>query len=203
MFKKLLLTGSALLASVAVAFAVGQWPGLPILGGSSYCAGYSVYNTGPTVPGSLPSGNQCAVTAPAGATSLSGYEAVPADSYALEQTAQGVTSIAPQTQLVPLLTLGNGLFVNDATTSTTVTIGAQTAWEYISGTKTNPTYTFTAAPYAGQILHIILGANLTTGITTAAGTGSTCIPACGAISGTTAGTGYAWVYNGTVWYRFQ
>jgi hypothetical protein len=202
--KKLLLAAlgvTAILGSVA-AFAVGMWPGLPILGGASYCAGYSVFNTGNTTPGTLPSGNQCAVTAPAGSTTYSGFEAVPVDTYGLEQTAQNI-SAPPQTQLVPIVALGQGLFTTDASTSTTVTVGPQTVWEYISGTKTNPTYTFTVAPYEGQILHIILGANLTTGITTAAGTGSTCVPACGAISGTTAGTGYSWVFHSTVWYRFQ
>lgn len=199
MLKKVLAGLGALAVTATLAFATGLFPGLPQLGGPSYCASWNIQS----------SSWLCASTVPAGTTAFLGSEAVPADIYgpSTQTTANAGTSAgngaSPQSEFVSVLQLGQGLFVNDATTTTTLTIGALTEWEYISGTKTNPTYTFTAAPLQGQILHIILGANLTTGITTAAGSGSTCVPACGAISGTTAGTGYAWVYSGTVWYRFQ
>ena len=204
---KKLLAGLAALSLLALAAlpasAVGLWPGLPIEGGASYCAGYAVYNTGNTVPGTLPTPNVCSSTVPAGSTAFTGNEVVPSDTYGLVQDASGSTSISPQSQLVSLLQLGQGAFVNDATTSTSVTVGCTTAFEYISGTKTNPTYTFCASPVQGQKFTIIQGANLTTGITTAAGSGSTCLPACGAKTPATAGLAYSWVYNGTVWYEVQ
>ena len=203
--KKLLSAVAALAlfaASALPASAVGLWPGLPILGGASYCAGYAIYNTGNTVPGTLPTPNVCSVTTPAGNTAFNGYEAMPVDTFGTNQNGTG-TSVSPQTQLVSVLQLGNGAFVNDATTSTTVTVACTTAFEYISGTKTNPTYTFCASPVQGQKFTIIQGANLTTGITLAAGSGSTCLPACGAKTPATAGLAYSWVYNGTVWYEVQ
>ena len=196
------LAALALLAATVPAGAVGLWPGLPIFGGASYCASYSVYNTTNTVPGTLNSSNVCAVTAPAGMTAFLGSEAVPMDTYGTNQTGSG-TSVGPQTQLISVLQLGQGAFVNDATTSTTVTVACTTAFEYISGTKTNPTYTFCATPLQGQKFTIVQGANLTTGITLAAGSGSTCLPACGAKTPATAGLTYSWVYNGTVWYEVQ
>ena len=202
--KRLLSTLAALAALVAAvpANAVGLYPGLPIEGGASYCAGYSVYNTTNTVPGTLPTPNVCAVTTPAGTTAFLGTEALAVDTYGLNQNGSG-TSVSPQTQLVGLIQLGQGAFVNDTSTSTTLTVACTTAFEYISGTKTNPTYTFCASPVQGQKFTIIQGANLTTGITLAAGSGSTCLPACGAKTPATAGLAYSWVYNGTVWYEVQ
>ena len=203
--KRLLSTLAALTALVAAvpAGAVGLFPGLPIEGGASYCAGYSVYNTGNTVPGTLPTPNVCSSTVPAGTTAFSGNEVVVIDTYGLVQDSSGSTSVPPQSQLVGLIQLGQGAFVNDASTSTTLTVACTTAFEYISGTKTNPTYTFCASPLQGQKFTIIQGANLTTGITLAAGSGSTCLPSCGAKTPATAGLTYSWVYNGTVWYEVQ
>ena len=202
--KRLLSTLAALALLVAAipASAVGLYPGLPIEGGASYCAGYAIYNTANTVPGTLPTPNVCSVTTPAGLTAFVGTEALAVDTFGLNQNGSG-TSVSPQTQLVGLIQLGQGAFVNDATTSTSVTVGCTTAFEYISGTKTNPTYTFCASPVQGQKFTIIQGANLTTGITLAAGSGSTCLPACGAKTPATAGLAYSWVYNGTVWYEVQ
>jgi hypothetical protein len=205
MMKKLLLAASALLASVAVALAVGQWPGLPLLGGASYCAGYSVSNTGNTVPGTLPSGNQCSSTVPAGNSTFNGYEGIPVDTYGFNQDASGSTSVGPQTQMASVLQFDQGVFTNLASTTsaTTVTVGCQTSVLFENATVTNPTITFCATPLQGQKFTLVWGANLTTGITTAAGAGSSCLPACGAISGTTAGTTHQWLYNGTIWYQIQ
>jgi len=206
MMKRLLaaLGALAIVSSLAIpAFAVGQWPGLPVEGGASYCAAYSVFNTGNTVPGTLPTPNQCSVTTPAGTTSFTGYEAVPSDSYGLNQN--GNTSAPPQTQLISVLQLGNGGFTNLASTtsSTAVTVSCQASVLFENATVTNPTITFCATPLQGQKFTLVWGANLTTGITTAAGAGSTCVPACGAIAVTTAGTTHQWLYEGTVWYQIQ
>jgi len=190
--KKLLLSaGALLLASAVTAFAVGLWPGLPILGGSSYCASYTL------------TGSQCAATASAGSTAYTGNEAVPVDSYGANQAATG--QVAPTSQLVPLLALGQGAFTNLPSTSsaTTYTVPCTTSTLFENATVTNPTITFCATPFQGQKFTLVWGANLTTGITTAAGSGSTCLPACGAIAVTTAGTTHQWLYNGTIWYQIQ
>jgi hypothetical protein len=191
----------AIIVAGSVAWATGLWPGLPQLGGPSYCASWS------GVAGSF----TCSATVPAGTTAFTGNEAVPADMYGpLTQTSANAGTAAgggapPQTQLVSVLQLGNGGFQNllSTTSATTVTVLPTTSYLFENATVTNPTITFTAAPFQGQKLTIVLGANLTTGITTAAGAGSTCLPACGALSGTTAGTTYQWIYEGTIWYRIQ
>lgn len=204
MLKKLLAAGVAVVLTASAALAVGLWPGLPLLGGPSYCGGYSVFNTGNTVPGTLPSGAQCATTVPAGSTAFTGNEGMPTDSYAFAQNASG-SQPAPTTQLTSVLQFGQGGFTNLPSTSSasTYTVPATTAILFENATVTNPTITFTAAPLQGQMFTLVWGANLTTGITTAAGAGSTCLPACGAISGTTAGTTHKWVYEGTIWYQIQ
>ena len=204
MLKKVLAALSAVIVASTAAYAVGLWPGLPILGGPSYCAGYSVFNTTNTVPGTLPTPNQCSSTVPAGSSAFTGNEAVPADSYGLAQNASG-SQPGPTTQLISVLQLGNGGFQNLPSTSsaTSVTVLPTTSVLFENATVTNPTITFTAAPLQGQQFTLVWGANLTTGITTAAGAGSTCLPACGAISGTTAGTTHKWIYEGTIWYQIQ
>lgn len=195
---------SGFLNVLTPAAAVGLWPGLPILGGASYCASYSVYNTGNTVPGTLPTPNQCSVTTPAGNTAFNGNEAAPFDTFGTNQNGSG-TSVPPQTQLVSILQLGNGFFTNLASTTsaTSVTVPCTTSTLFENATVTNPTITFCATPLQGQKFTLVWGANLTTGITTAAGSGSTCLPACGAIAVTTAGTTHQWLYEGTIWYQIQ
>lgn len=79
------------LAAVAItglaAHAAGLWFGLPIVGGSSYCAGSSTAG----VPGTAA---VCNVTAPAGPATVTGNELIPADT----QLSGGQ---APQTVYIP------------------------------------------------------------------------------------------------------
>jgi hypothetical protein len=200
MVKKRVLASAAvaLLLSAGLAFATGYFPGFPAKGGPSYCAGY--VSNGSSL---------CSSTVPAGTTSFSGNEAVPFDDYGpLANTAAGAAAgsgAAPQTEFVSVLQLGNGGFQNLASTTsaTSVTVLPTTSVLFENATVTNPTITFTASPLQGQIFTLIWGANLTTGITTAAGSGSTCLPACGAIAVTTAGTTHKWIYEGTIWYQMQ
>ena len=111
----------------------------------------------------------------------------------------------PQSEFLSVLQLDNGPFtiLASTTSATTYTVPSTTSYLFENATVTNPTITFTAAPLQGQKFTLVWGANLTTGITTAAGSGSTCLPACGAISGTTAGTTHQWIYEGTIWYQIQ
>ncbi len=153
------------------------------------------------VPGSTQGNNVgiCAQTVPAGPATFTGNEHAAFDMAALGATGTG---IPPATANVNITQLGQGGFDLN-TTAGNLAIPNGTVWFMENATTTTPTLTFPSAPVEGQILHIILGANVSTGIVTAAATGSTCLPACGSVSGTTAGTGYAWRYAGTVWYRFQ
>lgn len=62
----------ALAAASTLAFAAGNWSTLPIVGGASFCAG----NVTAGVPGTP---SVCNQTVPAGPTSLTGNELIPAD----------------------------------------------------------------------------------------------------------------------------
>ncbi len=200
-FRLGLIGFAGLLAATAVAFATGLFPGLPQLGGGSYCASWSNTTASP----------QCGSTVPAGSTAFTGNEAAPFDSYGpLTQTTANAFTAAgngapPQSQFVSVLQLGNGFFTKLASTTSasTFTVPCTTSIVFTDATVTNPTYTFCATPLQGQKLTVVWGANISTGITFAAGAGSTCLPACGAISVTTAGTTRQWIYEGTIWYQIQ
>jgi hypothetical protein len=191
----------AMLVAGSLSWATGLWPGLPQHGGVTYCASWA------GVSGSF----TCSTTVPAGTTAFTGNEALPGDDYGpLTQTSGNAGNAAgngapPQSEYFSILQLGNGFFTNLASTTsaTAVTVPCTTSILFENATVTNPTITFCASPLQGQFFTLVWGANLTTGITTAAGTGSTCLPACGAISGTTAGTTKKWVYEGTIWYQIQ
>lgn len=74
-FNKSAVVGLALLGSISVAFAAGLWPGLPIVGGATYCAGSSSSATG-TIIGAV---TGCPNQVPAGPSIVSGGERIPAD----------------------------------------------------------------------------------------------------------------------------
>lgn len=201
MLKKVLAGLGALAVTATLAFATGLFPGLPQHGGVSYCASWNIAS------GSW----LCGSTVPAGTTAFTGNEALPGDDFGplTQTTANAGTSAgngaAPQSEYFSILQLGNGGFQNLASTTsaTTVTVLPTTSVMFENATVTNPTITFTATPLQGQYFTLVWGANLTTGITTAAGSGSTCLPACGAIAVTTVGTTHKWLYEGTIWYQIQ
>lgn len=199
--KALGLSSLAVVAAVGIAMATGLWPGLPQHGGVSYCASWS------GVSGSF----VCGSTVPAGTTAFTGNEALPGDDYGpLTQTSANAGTAAgngapPQSEYFSILQLGNGAFtiLASTTSATAVTVGCQTSYLFENATVTSPTITFCATPLQGQKFTLVWGANITTKITTAAGAGSTCLPACGDISVTTAGTTRQWIYVGTIWYQIQ
>ena len=201
LLKALGLSTFALVAAVGISMATGLWPGLPMHGGVSYCASWS------GVSGAF----VCGTTVPAGTTAFTGNEALPGDDYGpLTQTTANAGNAAgngapPQSEYFSILQLGNGAFTTLASTTSasTYTVPCTTSYLFTNATVTNPTYTFCATPLQGQKLTVVWGANITTGITFAAGSGSTCLPACGAISVSTAGTTRQWIYEGTVWYQIQ
>ncbi len=198
MIKRLLL-GSALagLLSAVPALADGLFPGLPIEGGASYCAGFSVQGT------------QCSATVPAGVASPTGTEYFPADLYGLSQTtnSQGL----PQTNGVAGAALGFGPQVV-VTTGTSLTIPNNTP-NYVDN-ETAPTgavtITLPATPIPWQIQRISVtnGTGAGGSVVVAANAGQSCVPSsnCGFSLGASAAAAYpAWQWNPTnsTWYRIQ
>ncbi len=155
----------ALLAIVAspFAYAAGLWFGLPVVGGASYCAGASV--AGP--PGTTAA---CNVTAPAGPTTTTGNELIPADLNS--QGTPGVpgtnVSGSPQTGYLPLATGASGayLLTNTGGLSAAVTLtvpnGINNVVLNATGTITDYTLNLPVSPFDGQLVRFASNATLTT-----------------------------------------
>ncbi len=206
---RLLAVVGALTALVMPAVAAGLWWGLPVIGGATYCTSYSTYPGGVTVPGTLPTPNQCNVFAPAG-PALTGAEMFPVDTGAT----QGQTSA-----YMPLPSAASGMYQYiDGRTNFIGNSGPAGTAAYtvlpnitnvlVESTTTIATLTLTmpAAPYNGQIVRVG-SVNTVTAFWPLANTGQTLkgpVPTVITAS-TTAPEGYAWVYNGPVaaWYRVQ
>ena len=202
---KLLAVVGALTALFAapIAYAAGLWWGLPIVGGATYCTSYSLYPTSATVPGTLPTANQCNIFAPAGPTAATGAEMLPADTGAT----QGTTSVYMP---LPLAASGAYQFIDGRTVliAGPFTVSANISNVLVDSTTTIATLTLTmpAAPYNGQIVRI--GSTQTiTAFWPVANVGQTIKAPLPTVltASTTAPEGYAWVYNGPVaaWYRVQ
>lgn len=88
--KKLLLGALALIGTLTIAVAQ-QWLPYPVVGGASFCS--STVNA------------TCVNTVPAGPSSITGIETIPADTNLLG--ANNIASVAPQTVKIPTLTLAN------------------------------------------------------------------------------------------------
>lgn len=136
-YVRLLAGGRVLIAALGAIFvaaiaanAAGLFQGLPLANGNSYCSGYSVYSSGVTVPGVLPTPNQCNSTVPAG-PAITGNELIPADT--------GLTASAPATVLMPSSVvagssfgaprnmLGNGSLNGTQVNGTSTVTGATTS----------------------------------------------------------------------------
>ncbi len=193
MIKKLLLAAASLLVLSSPVLADGMFPGLPIEGGASYCAGYSVQGT------------QCSSTVPAGQASPTGTEYFPADLYGLSQTtnSQGL----PQTNGVAGAALGFG------TTTVSTTAGAQTipsgTVNYVVNVSETgaSALTMPATPIAGQILRIAqVVANGAAGTTTlTANAGQTLVPSSVTVAGNSATGSVTMLWNASAatWTRIQ
>lgn len=205
MFKKFLLGGAlaALLASSALAD--GLFPGLPIEGGAAYCAGYSVFNTGNTVPGTTPTPNVCATTAPAGVATPTGNEYFPADLYGLSQTTQ--SQGLPQTNGVAGGALGFGI-TTVSTTAGAATIPNNTVNYVVNVSETAASaLTLPAIPQPWQILRIAqVVANGASGTTTlTANSGQSLVPSSITVAGNSVTGSVTVIYNpGTgAWTKIQ
>jgi len=195
--KKFLLASTTALALYAAlstpALCDGLFPGLPIEGGASYCGSFDV------------TGAQCGVTVPAGVSAPTGTEYFPADLYGLTQTtnSQGL----PQTNGVSGAALGIGL-TTISTTAGAQTIPSGTVNYVVNVSETVASaLTLPATPLPGQILRIAQAvANGASGSTTlTANTGQTLVPASITVSGNSAASGIAMLWNASTltWTRVQ
>lgn len=186
---------AALALASTLAFAAGLFPGFPIIGGASYCGGFS---TGV-------SGQVCTVTVPAGPSALTGNETIPMDT----NLAQGQ---APQTAIATLPTLGIGPYVYNAPlTGASITVTAQQRRLILepAGTIAALTVVFPAASALkdGQLFGICT-TQIVTALTLTAGSGTTILNGPTALLvpvATGAGSCVEWVYRvaNTSWYRTQ
>jgi len=191
MKRNLLATVAAFIAfGVAEpALADGTFPGLPIEGGASYCASFSV------------TGAQCSVTVPAGNASPTGTEYLPTDLYGLSQTtnSQGL----PQTQGIAASALGGFGPMVVTTTDAAATIANNTPNYIVNvAVTTGHAVTLPAVPQPWQLQRVSFTVAPTNSVSILANTGQTLVPA------TTSGTaviGLAFLWNPTnsTWYRVQ
>lgn len=190
MFKKLGLSLFAIVSVVGLAIAGGQFQGLPIINGASYC------NT--TVNG------VCQQTIPAG-PAMTGLELVPADT----QAPQG---IFPQTAYVPLLAMNAGPYqYNAPLTGASITL-LNTSRRLMlepAGTIAALTVVFPAASTLidNQTMGIC-SRQVVTALTITNGAGATVLDPPTALTAppTTGGASCVeWVYRqtNTSWYRVQ
>jgi hypothetical protein len=211
---------AVLIVTSVAAYAAGYFPGFPIVGGAAYCDGYSVYSQSVTVPGTLPTPNQCNSTAPAGPTTLTGTELIPMDTaYA--------NGAAPQTALLPANLLGGGyggttVFSTTGTTASVVVADGVSNFIYSgAGTATFTSFKLPPNPMNNQTLcltdagsgiltlsAVAASANSFGNTPTITGVTPTSIPVMTAVG--TAGTvtlgKNCWLYqaaagNTGVWYR--
>ena len=169
---RLMAVVGALLAitGAPLAYAAGLWFGLPVVGGASYCAG----NTVAGVPGTTA---VCNTTAPAGPTTTTGNELIPADLNS--QGTPGVpgsnTSATAQTAYLPLATAASGSYLLTSPTglvnmTLTVPNGDTNVMQLLTGTMTTYGLVLPASPFDGQLVRFAANATITTiWVTTAVG----------------------------------
>jgi hypothetical protein len=183
-----------------VAWAAGTWSTLPIVGGSSFCAG----NVGASsaVGGITGQGAGSTVcdgpTVPAGPTTSTGLELIPADT----QIANGGQ---PQTVVLPSSIFALGAR-SDVTSPATATIPANTPYYFLDGAQAGA-FTITMPPTSSVVdgyIQRIFCTSATVGVLTVAANTSQTLKnnpnaAC------TAGVGYAWIFNAAnaTWFRYQ
>jgi hypothetical protein len=192
------LVAAAAFALTTTAFAAGLFPGFPIVGNASYCGGFNQAG----VPGTTP---VCTVTVPAGPTTVTGNELIPADT----QLSQGQS---PQTVLVPLKAMNAGPYQYAAPlTATSVTLSASTRRLMLEPAGTIAALTVVWPAAAGLIDNQTMGIcsrQVVTALTTTNGSGATVLDAPTALTApltTGAASCVEWVYRvaNTSWYRVQ
>lgn len=195
--KRIALGLAALIGMAGLAHAAGQFtPGLPIVGGASYCQGTSTGPSGTPV---------CTVTVPAGPSALTGSELLGVDT--------GFSAGAqPQSAAVPMAAMGAGpaQFASPLT-ATSVTVSQRSRYLLLTpaGTIAALTVVFPAATLLvdNQVLGLC-STQVVTALTITPGTGTSVLNTVTALAippATGSGTCYAWTYrkSNTSWYRVQ
>src|SRR5258705_2773884 len=145
MLKKLTLSLAALVACVGIAYAGGAFQGWPAVGGDGVTNCLSFGNAG-----------VCNQFQPAGPTSVTGTETIPADT-----NVQGAGSgVNPATVNIPLAALGLGSYVYNAPltgASITLTNFNRNLIVEPAGTIANLTVVFPAAGAAGSAAQLVDG----------------------------------------------
>ncbi|HKW76211.1 MAG TPA: hypothetical protein VJN64_11855, partial [Terriglobales bacterium] len=168
---KTLGLAAVLAGSFTVAtYASGLFPGFPILSTGSFCASTNSQSTSTTVPGTLPSNSNCTNTVPAGPTSMTGNELVPADT----QIANGG---GQETIRIPTAALGGGSIQVVTTNASVVMTAGQRYLISNQGVATIASVTLPPNPVDNQTASIV---NAGSGVLTL-----TAISAASSPSGTT------------------
>jgi hypothetical protein len=197
---------------VPVAYASGIFQGYPIVGSAAFCTSQNSQSTSNTTPGTIPSGN-CTTTTPAGPTTVTGLEVIPADTGVANGAGAG-------TVLLPMSLLTNGFGGTTIATTTGTTAAVVTAdaiSTYIYAGSSTATYTsFKLPPNPAQNQKFCL-VNAGSGVLTLTavavgtsgqsivGTAPTSLPVATAVgtAGTVTLSSNCWLYNvsNTSWYR--
>jgi hypothetical protein len=184
--KRLLAAVAALFLASGPVLADGLFPGLPIEGGASYCAGTNV--------GSALSASQCAPTVPAGQVTPTGQAYLPLDEYGMFQ-ATNSAGVFPQTGGVSATAFTFGPTVINSTAGSIV-IPNNTPNFVENVGNTSATITLPAAPQPWQVQTIAIATAQTTSFLVGASAGQTCVPACPFTSSVVAaGTVIRFQYN--------
>lgn len=194
-----------LAASVAIpaAYASGIFQGFPVVGSAAFCNSTNSQQTTTTVPGAAYSNSQCTNTVPAGPTTVTGNETVPADTNIANGGGQ-------ETVRIPMVMVAGGAYQYAAPTAgTTVTVAANVNNLVLDPAGTLATLTI-ALPAAsslidGQTLHIS-SSQTVTALTMSAGSGTSISNSPTALTiSTTASYGYEFIYRAanTKWYRLN
>lgn len=176
----------------ALAHAAGYFPNFPIVGGASYCGGYS---TGT-------SGQVCTTTVPAGPTATPSGTLIPADT----GLSQGRS---PQTVSLPLRAIGAAPITYTecaAAACGSITVANDSGGVLLSYSTTidSATVVTPASPMDGQIIRIAADHTVTS-LTVSANTGQSLAVTTPTVltASTTAPQGYSFMYvaSTTKWYR--
>lgn len=210
----------ALLAIVVapLAYAGGLWFGLPVVGGASYCAGASVAG----VPGTTAT---CNSTAPAGPTSTTGNELIPADLNPQGTPGvPGTSTAGVQTGYLPLATAASGAYLLTQPTglvnmTLVVPNGITNVVQNLTGTMTTYALILPVNPFDGQLVRFVANATISTlFITTGLGSTATVntmtkvnnlvvggLPPVAVWPTGAVMNGFSYLYNSSnnIWYRLQ
>lgn len=194
--KRPILTALGLLALIATpVLAAGLWPTLPLLGGAAVCSSTS---TGV-------SGQVCTTTTPAGPSSVTGSETIPADT----NLSQGRS---PQSVRMPMaafnaLPFTYATITQGATTNAITTLSTDGGVIIIGSAALTGTTTvlLPPSPIDGQQFALSSTQSLTTLTISAPGGASVSNNPTAMTASTTASYGYRFKYRatGTTWYRTQ